>query len=72
MYSKRLRRLEPGDLVEAAVDLDPDGANVKAGQWGVVFGEVNYYGDGSGPIIRWVEKDGTPGGVCNVFDGDIK
>lgn len=66
----KVNKLEPGDLVQAGVDLDPEGCNVKAGTWGVVFGECDYYGDGCGPIVRWFE--GEPLGVCNVYDGDVK
>jgi hypothetical protein len=68
-FSKMLRNLQPGDIVVAGKDLDPEGCNVKAGTYGVVFGEINYYGDDAGPIVRWFT--GEPLGVCNVYDGDI-
>jgi hypothetical protein len=57
--------LKPGDLIQAEVDLDPDGADVQAGTWGVVFGKENCYGDGAGPIVRWFT--GEPLGVCNIY-----
>jgi hypothetical protein len=63
-------RLNAGDLVQAARDLDPEGCNVKKGTWGVVFAESDFYGDGAGPCIRWFT--GEPLGVCNIYDGDIE
>ncbi len=57
---------ERGDTVVATEDLDPAGANVKAGEVGVVFEESNYYEDGGGPMVRWFS-----GGACNVYLGQI-
>jgi hypothetical protein len=66
----KLYKLKPGDIVQAKIDLDPEGCDVPKGTYGVVFGEVDYYGDGAGPIVRWFT--GEPLGVCNVYDGDFK
>lgn len=59
--------LKRGDMVQATADFDPDGANVKAGMWGVCFEEANFYGDGGGPMVRWQN-----GGCCNVYDDFVK
>lgn len=74
--------LKRGCIVLALRDLDPRGANVKAGELGVVFGEKNCYGDDAGPIVRWfrVVEDETAfplhqvglAGVCNVYEGDVE
>ena len=65
-----------GDVVRAVQDLDPKGANVKAGEIGVVFEEANAYGDGNGPMVRWIsydEYDGyCVGGACNVYDDQVR
>ncbi len=59
--------VERGDVVVALTDLDPVGADVKAGEQGVVFEEANFYKDGCGPMVRWFT-----GGCCNVYVGDIE
>jgi hypothetical protein len=59
-------KLNRGMVVIAKRDLDVSGANVRAGTIGVVFEEQNYYGDGNGPMVRWMNM-----GACNVYDGDI-
>lgn len=74
--------LKKGTIVRANKDLDPEGANVKEGQVGVVFGDANCYGDEAGPIVQWfkvVEDElGYPlhqvglAGICNVYDDDVE
>lgn len=56
-----------GTKVRALRDLDPVGANVPAGDFGVVFEEANAYGDGNGPMVSWFG-----GGFCNVYEGDVE
>lgn len=52
-------------------NVDPSGANVEPGTWGVVFmtrqDVRKIYGDNSGPMVRW-----SNGHACNVFAGDIE
>ena len=55
-----------GDLVRARKRLDPEGADVFPGDYGVVFEPANYHETGSGPMVRWFS-----GGVCNIYDGDV-
>ncbi len=57
-----------GDRVRAIRDFDPDVADVSAGQPGVVFEEADAYGDGNGPMVRWV----ISGSACNVYVGDVE
>lgn len=59
-------KLQRGDMVKAARDLDPEGARVVKETLGVVFEEADFYGDGGGPMVRWFS-----GGACNVYDGDV-
>lgn len=78
-HRKYVDTLCRGDVVMAKQDLDPEGANVKQGDLGVVFEESNAYNDQGGPMIRWMRAftDATeraschPGGCCNVYDGDV-
>lgn len=56
-----------GVLVEAIRPLDPEGANVPVGMRGVVFEDAGAFGDGAGPIVRWMH-----GGACNVYEGDVR
>lgn len=66
--------LTVGDIVEAQRDIDPEGADVKEGDLGVVFLESNAYKDEFGPMVRWMRNshDGVvAGGACNVYDGDV-
>jgi hypothetical protein len=65
--SKLLQGLMNGDLVIAVRDLDPHGANVNAGELGVVFHEAEYHEANTGPMVRWFT-----GGACNVYVGDVK
>ncbi len=60
--------LKPGDLVEA-VDVPEDitRPHPQPGERGVCFGERNCYGDGNGPMVRFMN-----GGVCNVYDGWVR
>jgi len=58
--------LERGDMVIAVRHLDPNGANVRKGTFGVVFERANHYSDGGGPMVRWANM-----GVCNVYSGDV-
>lgn len=55
---------EIGDTVVAIQDLTDVTAGVVAGTFGVVFAPTNFYGDGAGPMVRFVN-----GGVCNVYEG---
>jgi hypothetical protein len=64
VYLKNLKR---GTIVIAAMNLDPEGANVPLGDRGVVFEEYNAAGDKAGPLVRWLS-----GGVCNVYQGWVK
>lgn len=74
--------LEPGTIVRALRDLDPQGANVAKGDLGVVTHVANYYEDGYGPIVHWFrvveDEAGFPlhrvgtGGCCNVYEGDVE
>lgn len=59
--------LKRGTLVRCDRDcLDPIGANVIKGTYGVVFEEYNAYKDKGGPMVRWFS-----GGMCNVYQGDV-
>lgn len=58
--------MKRGTLVCALKNLDPEGANVLAGQLGVVFEESNAYADGCGPMVRWFTNR-----ACNVYYGDV-
>lgn len=58
--------LDRGTIVVAAKELDPEGANVRAGEKGVVFEEAEYHEERTGPMVRWFS-----GGACNVYDGDV-
>lgn len=73
---KLVDKLSVGDVVRATEDLDPQGANVYAGEVGVVFAESDFYKDGLGPMVRWlrINPDGQTmrsGGCCNVYDGQV-
>jgi len=59
-------KLQRGNLVKAARDLDPTGACVPQGTLGVVFEEEGYYAIDEGPLVRWYT-----GACCNVIDGDV-
>lgn len=61
-----LTELNVGDLVIALIDLDPEGADVKTGELGVVFHEAEYHEPNTGPMVRWFS-----GGACNVYEGDV-
>lgn len=62
-----VRNLRRGDLVRASMRLDMTGADVFAGDYGVVFEEADHYEQGTGPMVRWFS-----GGACNVYDGDVR
>lgn len=64
MSSSELQR---GTLVRATKVIDPEGAHVEIGTLGVCFEQRNYYGDGAGPMIRWVT-----GAACNVYASDVE
>jgi hypothetical protein len=59
-------KLQRGDLVKSARDLDPTGACVPQGTLGVVFEEAGYYDIDEGPMVRWFN-----GGCCSVTDDDV-
>lgn len=67
MSIRAVRKLNRGDLVFAATDLDPEGADVRRGEPGVVFEEAEYHERETGPMVRWFS-----GGACNVYDGDVR
>jgi hypothetical protein len=60
------KKLQRGDMVRAAKNLDVFGANVSKGTLGVVFEEADFYGEDEGPMVRWFT-----GTACNVYDGDV-
>lgn len=71
----KVNELKRGTIVRALKDLDPEGADVKKGQLGVVFGDANCYGDEAGPIVRWLDVVGGKvevAGVCNVYEGWVE
>jgi hypothetical protein len=51
-------------------DLDRVGADIKIGDHGVVFEEADFYGDGNGPMVSWIKRDGGYGS-CNVYEDDV-
>lgn len=57
-----------GDIVVATEDLDPEGADVQAGTFGVVFDHIRdpLTGDVD-PMVRWFS-----GTACTVFPGDAR
>jgi hypothetical protein len=59
-------KLQRGDLVKAARNIDPTGACIPEGTLGVVFEEDGYYALDEGPMVRWYT-----GGCCNVTDDDV-
>ena len=56
--------LHRGTLVVSNIYLDA--CDTPAGTLGVVFEETNAYGDGNGPMVRFVN-----GNCCNVYEGDV-
>jgi hypothetical protein len=63
---RKVSSLRRGDVVYAVRHIDPKGADVRPGTIGVVFEERNAFGDGAGPMVRWVNM-----GACNIADGDV-
>lgn len=71
----RTEDLVPGILVEALVNIDPEGTNVDPGDVGFVFGTTNCFGDGAGPIVQWLyARNGRIeiNGSCNVYEGQVR
>jgi hypothetical protein len=71
----KVEDLKPGAIVRAITNLDKEGANVKRGDIGVVFGSANCYGDNAGPIIHWFRAKNNQvilGGVCNIYAGQVE
>jgi hypothetical protein len=69
-----LKKLQPGDMVRALIDYDEKGANVRAGDFGIVYREAEFHEPDTGPMVRWlVTEDGVPhpGGRCNVYEGVV-
>lgn len=58
----------PRGAVVAAVSVPADVCDAKPGDLGVVFEPSNYYGDGGGPMVRWVRN----GHACNVYEGWVE
>jgi len=56
-----------GRFVRAFTPLDPEGANVKKGDVGVVVAEAGHNGSEAGPLVRW--QHGT---TCNVYEGQVE
>ena len=67
MEQTDVNKLRRGDVVIARCHLDAEGANVRPGTIGVVFEETNAYGDGNGPMVRWLNL-----GACNIYNGDAE
>lgn len=62
-----------GTIVVALRPLDREGADVRVGQYGVVFEEADFYKDGAGPMVAWTPWDHRPrGSMCNVYTGDVE
>ena len=59
-------KLQRGDMVRAARNLDPNGAKVPQGMLGVVFEEAGFFDIDEGPMVRWFN-----GGACSVYPGDV-
>ncbi len=60
-----------GDIVIALRDLDPAGADVSQGTYGVIIAEPGFYGPGhTGHTVQWLQTDKNK--VCDVFEGDVK
>jgi hypothetical protein len=51
-----------GTIVKARRDVSPKIARVRKGDLGVVFARTGAYGDGGGPMVRWLRN----GAICNV------
>jgi hypothetical protein len=71
--------LDRGTVVRAIRHLDRVGADVIPGTLGVVFEAAGAYGDGGGPMVRWVVEvtgeniyTGRAAGACNVYEGDVE
>lgn len=62
-----VKDLMRGDVVVAKKRLDKLGADVREGTIGVVFEEQDAFGDGGGPMVRWVNM-----GACNVYDDQVE
>lgn len=60
-------KLRRGTLVRALSTIDPEGARVLRGEFGVVFEEAGYHEPNTGPMVRWFS-----GGACNVYDDDVE
>lgn len=60
-------RYSRGTLVRALESLDPDGADVKKGELGVVFEEAEFHAKHEGPLVRWFS-----GGTCNVYENQTE
>lgn len=60
--------LRRGAMVKALLPLDVGVADVRPGDIGVVFEERGAFGDGNGPMVRWMS-----GSACNVYQehGDV-
>jgi len=56
--------LKRGTLVISNIHLNA--CNTPAGTLGVVFEETDAYGDGGGPMVRFVNDH-----ACNVYEGDV-
>lgn len=74
-----IMELRRGDVVRAIKDSDPEGANVKVGDLGVVFQPADFHEEGTGPMVRWLflhqamySYTVRPGGVCNVYEGWVE
>lgn len=69
--------LRRGDIVEALRDFDPQGADVRRGDLGVVIADPAPL---FGPLVQWLVarfvRSGRLGvalaGACNVYEGDVK
>lgn len=59
-----VKDLQRGDVVLAVQYLAA--ADVHVGTLGVVFEEMNAYGDGGGPMVRFMNMC-----ACNVYHGQV-
>jgi hypothetical protein len=63
----KVSKFKRGDMVTATRDIDPEHAQVMRGMVGVVYEVANAYGDGYGPMVKWIN-----GGACNVYDHNVR
>lgn len=60
-----VKDLQRGNVVMAVRNIAAAG-DARPGTLGVVFEEMNAYGDGGGPMVRFMNMC-----CCNVYHGDV-